>query len=220
MPELSGIYDSAPIQPVCRIKENLSVFTQNKWRHYLANSMDPWPAGSVNRVDMVTQAGVAGRTTLAANGTFAKEIVQILQLNVDEFVHLRFYPIDDIECRLWEISGQPRFNINRVHARVDRNTRRYDPYWATTTFWILGKDRDMNLEVFNPNGFAMPTARVQFFGFRADVTEYKINDLLDKRGIPRERASEYAKALERGDRDIVKELIGFTTWLPGELITG
>ena len=163
MPLLSGIYDSGPIQPIAKIKENLSIWTNQLWEHYNIEYIEPIPRSSPTIVEMVTASGAV---TIAANGMIAKQVVAILQLADDEFFHLRWEPIDDMEGVLWEQASKGRYAARSVHARVNRFTGLRDPYLATTTFWILGRNRDMNLEVQNPNPVALPQARFVFFGYR------------------------------------------------------
>lgn len=159
---LSGIYDSGPIAPIAKIKENLTIWTRGKWVHFNINYIEPIPRSSPTVVEMVT----APATTIPLYGTIAKRLVAILQLNDLEFLHLRWEPLDDMEGVLWQLSSQARFTTRSVHARVTRYTTIRDPYLATTTFFILGRDKDMNLEVRNPNPVALPHARFVFFGYR------------------------------------------------------
>jgi hypothetical protein len=162
-PELSGIYDSNPIQPVCKIGENLGIWSQGQWGYYKAKFIEPIPRSSPMIVEAITASGA---TTLAANGTIAKRIAAILLLNDRELLHLRWEPLDDVEGLLWEQSGSGRFVTRSVQARVTRFTALRDPYLATTTFFILGMNRDMNLEVRNPNPVVIAIARFVFFGYR------------------------------------------------------
>lgn len=161
--EVANIYDNGPISPIAKIKENLSVFTGGDWSHYRIEYIEPIPRSHPTIIEMVTASGA---TTIAANGTIAKQVVPILQVQDLEFTHLRWEPIDDMEGVLWELSSQGKFATRSVHARVTRFTSVRDPYLATSTFWILGLNRDMNLEVRNPNPVALPLARFVFFGYR------------------------------------------------------
>lgn len=170
MAELSGIYDAGPIQPVAKIKENLSVFTVGQWAHYKIENIEPLPRSTQNMVEMVVASGA---TILLAYGTIARRIVAILQLNQLEFIHLRWEPIDDVEGILWQQAGTGRFATRSMHSRVTRYTSARDPYLATTTFWILGRDRDMQLEVRNPNPANLPQARFVFWGFRYKLSALK-----------------------------------------------
>lgn len=197
-----GIYAPGPIKPVAKIKENLAIWTQNSWGYYRIEYIEGMPRGAPMTRDMVNAAGV---TTLAANATIAKRVVDILQLNELEFLHVRWEPVDPVEGLLWERAGQAKFQARSVVARVTRSTKDYDPYLATTTFWVLGRDRDMNLEVRNPLGYAVPAARFSFWGYR-----YVLEDLLAL--VP----EAVKPALRRGDLDTVRSQIGVVTFVPAE----
>jgi len=163
MPLLSGIYDSGPISPIAKIKENLSIWTLGQWAHYRIEFIEGMPRSSPMVAEMVV---LSGATTIAANGTIQQTLLNILTLRDREFVHLRWEPLDDVEGVLWEQAGTGRFVTRGVHARVTPFSGERDPNLAATTFWILGKDRDMNLEVRNPLPVAQPLARFVFFGYR------------------------------------------------------
>lgn len=203
MPQLSGIYDSAWVQPVARIKENLSIWSLKKWNHYIIDFLEPIPPSSQSTVEMVTASGA---TSLAAGGTIAKQVAAILQLNELEFTHLRWEPLDNVEGVLWELAGQARFSTRSFHARVNRNTRLWDPHLVTTTFWVLGINRDMNLEVRNPMLYATPVARFRFWGYRYILVPWNFSGLL----------FDEQRKLEQGDLETVRTRIGVTTWLPAE----
>lgn len=198
--ENSGIYDPGPIKPVVQIKENISVYTRSRWEHYRVDYIEPMPRSTPMVVEMVVASGA---TSLVANGTIAKRVVAILQLNTLEFLHLRWEPLDNVQGVLWETAGNARYNARSVQAFVDRNTAKYDPYLATTTFWIMGIDRDMNLEARNPMGYATPVARFAFWGYRYILSELVVDQA-------------YRAAVAQGDVDAVRKTIGATTWLPAE----
>ena len=205
--QIANIYDNGPLSPIVRIKENLSVWTRGKWEHYNVIFEEPIPRSSPMVAELVT---LSGATTLAAAGTVAKQLIAFLQLNEGEFLHLRWEPLDAlIEGVLWEQPGTARLTTRAVHARVSSNTWLRDPYLASTTFFILGRDRNMNLEARNLSpAYASPTARFAFFGYRYLVTPIpeNINELtVDQR-----------TKLSQGDKKTVEQLIGNTTWLPAE----
>ncbi len=160
---ISGIYDNGPMTPVVKIKQNVSVWSGGKWEHYNVNFIEPLPRSTPGTVDMVIASGA---TTIAANGAIQKQVVNLLLMQLGELYQLRWEPVDDVEGRLWEISSTGRFVGRNLHARVTRFTDQRDPWLNTTQFFIMGKDRDMNLEVINPNPVALPQARFIFWGFR------------------------------------------------------
>lgn len=165
MSEISGIYDSSPISPVCKIKENVTLWTEGQWMPFRVEFAEGFPRSRPTMVDLVRIAGVLN---IAANGTITQQMLQILQPANNELLHLRFEPIDDVEGVLWEQTSMTRFNPKGVKARVTMFTAVMDPYLASTTFFIIGSlgNKDMNLEVRNPNAVALPQARFVFWGYR------------------------------------------------------
>ncbi|MFA5401213.1 MAG: hypothetical protein WC359_12270 [Dehalococcoidia bacterium] len=166
--EIANLYDPGPISPVAQIKENLSVWTLQRWSHFRIDKIEPLPRSAPMVVEAIT---AAGGTTLAATtalvvGTIQKFPVTFLQPQADELLHLRWEPLDDVEGILWEPSGTGRFTTMSVQARVTRFSRAVDPFGATSTFFIIGRDRDMNLEVRNPNPVVVASARFAFWGYR------------------------------------------------------
>ena len=204
MPTLSGPYDSFIIQPVCQIKQNLSVYTSGIWEHFIVQFEEPVPPTPATLVEMVT---LSGNTTLAAATPINKMLVQVLQLSDSEFLHLRWFPLDNVEGVLWEKASVARFATAQIQAQVDVRIREYDPFLATTTFWILGANKDMQLEVRNPMRYATSVARFQFFGHRYVIEAHPNLPPLTNHDWP---------ALRAGDTEIVKKYLGQTTWVPAE----
>lgn len=203
MAQLSGIYDSDPIQGIAKIKENLSIWTLGQWSHFVIEYQEPMPPGPASTRDMVAAAGV---TTIAAGGTLARRVVDVLQLIEMEFLHIRWEPIENVEGLVWEQAGQQKLASRNIHSRVDRRTRSWDPNLSTTTFFILGRDRDMNLEVRNPMAYALPAARFIFWGNRMILKEHDLTGL-----SPDDKTK-----LKQGDLETVRRIIGLTTWVPAE----
>lgn len=200
MPALSGIYDSAFLQPVARIKENISIL-QDKWLHYIVEYSEPIVPGPASIVEMVALAGL---TSLAANATIAKRVVPILQVYSNELLHVRWFPLDNVEGVIWELAGQQKLASRNIHSRTDRRVLQWDPTLATTTFFIQGELLDMNLEVRNPMQYATPLARFVFFGNRMLLTPVDLTGLDENQ----------KRKLGDGDKDTVRSIIGPTTWLP------
>ena len=214
--EVANIYDNGPLSLIARIKDTISVYTAKKWAHYQVAFAEPWPRSSPLRVDMVALAGV---TTIAANGNIAKRLVPLLQVTDGEMLCVRFEPLDDVEGVIWEQSGTGRFNSRNNHARVDMATCLRDPYLASTTFFIMGHQREMNLEVQNPNPIALNQARFQFQGYRYTLDEISpdLSGITDQNGRPdKKRQEDIIRQLAVGDKATVAQFIGPTTWLPAE----
>jgi hypothetical protein len=214
--EVANIYDNGPLSLIARIKDNISVYTAKKWVHYQINYAEPWPRSSPLRVDLVA---LAGATAIAANANITKRVVPILQVTDGEMLCVRFEPLDDVEGIIWEQSGTGKFNSRNNHARVDMATCLRDPYLASTTFFIMGYQRDMNLEVQNPNPIALSQARFQFQGYRYGLDEIipDLSSIVDSNGRPdKAKQEDIIRQLAAGDKKTVAEFIGPTTWLPAE----
>ena len=216
MGTVANIYDNGPLSLIARMKDNLSIYTAKKWEHYQIAFAEPWPRSSPLRVDLVT---VAGLTVIAANNNITKRVLPILQVVDGEMICVRFEPLDDVEGVVYEQAGTGRFVSRNTHARVDMATRLRDPYLASTTFFVLGQERDMNLEAFNPNPVAQYQARFQFWGFRYVLD--KIVPDLSAVNLPNGQADEkrresIIRMLAEGDKQTVAQYIGPTTWLPSE----
>lgn len=165
MSEVANIYDNGPISLIARIKENIALWTEGQWMPYRVEFAEGLPRSRPTMVDLVQIAGVAN---IGANGTITQQQLLILQPANNELLHLRWEPLDDVEGVLWEQTSMTRFNPKGVKARVDLFTAAMDPYLASTTFFIIGSlgNKDMNLEVRNPNAVALPQARFVFWGYR------------------------------------------------------
>ena len=164
--QVANLYDNGPISPICQIKEHLAILTDTKWTPFLVEFIEPIPRSSAYIVDMLQVPPAV--LLLAANGVVNAALVQVLQVSANEFVHLRWFPIDDIEGQLWELSNMARFSPRGGQAGVNLFTPLYDPWLATTTFWIIGGqgDKDVNVGCTNLTGGALAMARLGFFGYR------------------------------------------------------
>lgn len=199
----SGVFDCDPIQPLVKAKENLAILFRNAYKYFRVEYIEGVPPGSQSTVDMVA---IAAAGNLAANGTITKRVVPALQLNEGEMLHLRWEPLDNVEGILWEPAGTSKMQTRIIQSRVNMLTKNWDPWLATTTFWILGNQLDMNLEVRNPMAVAIPMARFIFWGWRYLLTEI----------IPKGLPPEIMDQLLKGDPEAVRKAIGVCTWISAE----
>ncbi len=199
-------HQPGPIAPAAQIRQNVSIWTQQVWEHYNIDFIEGMPLGSQSIIDMVNAAGV---TTIAANGTLAKRVITQLRVNMNEMLHLRWHPIEALEGILWEQPNKSRNESRALASRVDFRSGEQDPHYAATTFFILGigqGDRDFNLEVRNPQGFAYPMARFQFWGYRY---------ILKPIDLSRLNATDKT-AMKNGDPETIKRVLGATTFIIAE----
>ena len=168
MPEYFDIYEPGPIKAV-PINYNIALWTEAKWKPFRVTYTEGIPQSSPFTVDMCQQRLPAG--PIAAGGTIANTAVAVLGMNDKEVCHYRWYPLDDLEGGLWELGNMPRFNPFGGQARTSLFTEEFDPYLATTTFFILGQNKNVTIGAWNLWAAAQPTARFSFFGWRYIVEE-------------------------------------------------
>lgn len=167
----------AGMPPYAQVKQNLAVWSQTRWHYYNIDYIETLPASSQTSVNI----GAPG-----ANATIAQ--LQITAFDVDEhqLIQLRFMPIDDVELILWLTRGQGKFNTRGVQTRVTKMTRGIDPYYASSEFNILGRDRDAFIEVRNLGDYALAQARVLFWGRKYILVPLRnIEERVDDTGILR-----------------------------------
>ncbi len=175
---VSRIYAPGPMQPIINIHEVLAILTQGAYRAVEVNYIESLPLSNPLYVNF---------GAIAAGGQIAKTIANILRLDDFNLLHLRMEPIDYVDVTVWELSGQTRFYTKNTVATVSPETRRYDPYLASTTFFIYGKDRDASFQINNNTGYNFTSSWVQFWGFRYLCTEIKsraTGQLLDPMKAP------------------------------------
>lgn len=143
-----------PYAPVVKMGEHLLVWTQNKWKGYTADYIEPMPASSPLVVDF---------GNVAAAGTIAMAVPQSLRLDENYLMQWWMRPLTDIEIVLWVLAGQAKSRIKNAQARASLLTEFDDPRYLSTEFWVIGKDLDPNIEIRNASGYATD-ALVSFWG--------------------------------------------------------
>jgi hypothetical protein len=166
---IDNLYSQGPMSPVCQIKEHLAIWTETIYKGFQVDWIEPIPRSSAFIIDLVALQGTG---PLAPNLTIAGRLVTALQVNANELAHYRWFAIDDIEGQLWELANMARFNPRGGQAGVNLLSSVYDPWLASTTFWVLGGpgDKDARIGCTNISGAALPQARLGFFGFRYILT--------------------------------------------------
>jgi len=162
---VANLYDNGPISPIAQIKENLAIWTDGKYKGFEILFIEPIPRSGPYTIDMLVVAQV---TNVGAFLTINQAVLPALQVNENELFHSRWSPLDDVEGMLFELTNMPRFNPRGGQARTSQLTEVYDPYLATTTFWVLGGpgNKDASFSCYNPQAIAQTQARFAFFGFR------------------------------------------------------
>lgn len=165
---VDNLYSSGPMAPICQIEEHLAMWTEQRWAGFKVDWIEPIPRSSAFIANLIQPPAVI----LAAGGAVAGRLVPIIQASANELCHLRWFVIDDIEAQLWELANMARFAPRGGQSGVNLFTEAYDPWLATTTFWVLGGpgDKDARVGCVNISGAAIPQARVGFFGYRYLLT--------------------------------------------------
>ena len=170
--EPSGFYDTVALLPAARIRDNLAILTMGKWHFYLVTFREPIPPGPASIVDFVAVAG-AGATQIGANATLAARVAAVLQLDENEMVQFWWEAMDPVEGVLWQQGAIGRYRTRNIQARIELNTGQIDRHNLFNTFFVLGLNRDAQIEVRNPLAVAQPTARFKFWGHRFIIEELK-----------------------------------------------
>lgn len=173
MPIVGNLYDSAPISPVAQIKENLAIWTDGKYVGFEILFIEPIPRSGPYTIDLLPIAQVA---FVGPFLTINQALIPALQVNQSELFHARWVPLDDVEGQLFELANMPRYNPRGGQARTSLLTEVYDPYLATTTFWVLGGpgNKDANFGCYNPQAVAQTQARFAFFGYRYQLRQLEV----------------------------------------------
>jgi len=160
-----NLYNQGPITPVCQIGEHLAIYSTTQYLGFQVDFIEPVPRSSQFVVDLVAEAGVG---FLAPSGAIAGQLLPELQVHSNELGHFRWFAIDDIEGQLWQLSNMARFAPRGGQAGINLFTPIFDPWLATTTFWVLGGlgDKDARIGCTNISGAIIGQARFGFFGYR------------------------------------------------------
>lgn len=162
---VSNLYDNGPISPIAQIMENLAIWTDGGYKGFQIQFIEPIPRSGPYTIDMLVVAQV---TNVGAFLTINQSVLPALQVNEKELFHARWFPLDDVEGMLFELAQTPRFTPRGGQARTSLLTEVYDPWLATTTFWVLGGpgNKDAAFSCYNPHAVAQTQARFAFFGYR------------------------------------------------------
>ena len=110
---------------------------------------------------------------LGAYASTAQGIQTALQLDQGYLVQYRVRAIDDAELQLFELGGTTRWYTKGYHSRVGVYTKRDDPTFASTEFFILGKQNNLDPQftVSNPRPSTITHSRFAFYGWRYLVVQ-------------------------------------------------
>jgi hypothetical protein len=206
MPEIASIYDAWHFQPVVQNKENLALYIGTKWQYYICEYQNPIIPGDQTVVDLIPTATPA-ITQIAGLGAVAAQLVTIMQMDPDDFIQARFEPLDYVAGQVWEAGGQQLQKAKNIHSDITPMTRQWDPYLASSTFFVYGINHDMRLGVRNIMANPIYRARFQFWGCRMIISKHP----------DYEKATGRLKVdLELGIKEVVRDTIGPVRFVPAE----
>jgi hypothetical protein len=169
MENLYNPYDNGPIAPICRVKDNLGIWTGQKYEAFQVDYIEPIMRSSPFVIDILALTTL---TNIPANNFIQAMLVPALQMNLNELFHARWYPLDDVEGALYQLSGMARNAMRGGQSRTSLQTMTVDPNLSSTTFWVLGSTsaKDAFIQAVNPNPVLVYSARFAYFGYRYMLT--------------------------------------------------
>lgn len=141
----------------CEWKQNLAVWSQNRWQYYNVDYIDKLPLSTQSIINHGQQV---------ANTRDALTELTVFDVDEHQLLQLRLNVLDDIEVRVWVTRSQGLFTTRGVHTEVSLMSRAFDPYLAMTEFNILGRDRNAFLEPINQGDYTYAQGRVVLWGYR------------------------------------------------------
>ena len=155
-----SIYDPyypGPIAPVTKAGWNIGLWANNTYRFFRVLLVEPLPPGP----QLIQDIGVVN----ASSNSIQTEITVVEALE-GTLVQARFRPLDDIEVEVSQLRGTGRYVTNTQQSRVTPFSAALDPYYALTTFFVLGAAQNPYVVVYNQTGYNLTTTRIQFWGFK------------------------------------------------------
>ena len=115
---------------------------------------------------------------LAAGATSVRTAMPRLDMPDGEFAQFRWYPIDNIICRLWIPNTVGKYKLLAWQSYVDQTIISRDPCLHLTEFFVWENNRP-SVEAMNPMDYALLASRIIVMGFRYVSTEIEDKALLN-----------------------------------------
>lgn len=170
MPQLPVLhtYKSGPIEQIVMPGETVGIWVNKVYEFYKVQYVE-----GVMRSDPLT----IDLGALAAGGQSAVTQATLLQMPDTEFAQLRMEVLDDVEIIVYQGRADQRHKLfNRV-ATLSRILSLFDPDGHTSEMYEF-EDNYLFLQAANQTSYALPCARVVFWGFRyvlEPMTQYSWN---------------------------------------------
>lgn len=154
-PHKSGL---GMMEPVALINHNVCVLYGNTKRYRKVVYFEPIPPFQCLDIGQVVLQTTTPRTA-APN----------LDLFDSEFGQYRWYPIDNVQVRLWLPQVDGRYSLRNLQVPIGMEIQDRDPDLHFTEFYVW-EDRHPFFEAMNFMDYTIPTCRIIAQGFRF-VTE-------------------------------------------------
>ena len=102
---------------------------------------------------------------VAAGTQSVKTAVTNLDLWDNEFGQWRWYPMDNVQVRLYLPSGVGKWQLKNIQVGLTRSIMYEDPTLVTTEFFSW-EDQRPSVECLNFSDYALLAARIKCFGYR------------------------------------------------------
>lgn len=155
------------MEPVARIGDNVAI-------HYL----DTVSLRRVRFQEAIPPFQALDAGALAANTTTARTNVPNLSMADSEFGQFRWYPLDNIQVRLFLPQSQGKYILRNVQTALDPQVVNRDPCLHLTEFYVWEDNRPF-VEILNYADYALTQTRIVAMGFRFNVE--KIDTDLEKK---------------------------------------
>ena len=107
---------------------------------------------------------------IAAQTVSARTQVTNLEVSDDEFAQFRWYPLDNVQVRLWLPQAQGKYTLRNLQIAVDPTVVTRDPCLHLTEFFVWEQNEPF-VECINYADYAVTMSRIVFMGFRFVVED-------------------------------------------------
>lgn len=142
------------VEPIALVGQNVAV-------HYLGNIYYK----RVLYLEAIPPFQFLDIGAIAAQTVSARTSGTNLQLADDEFGQFRWFPIDNVQVRLWLPQAQGKFTLKNIQAMVDNMIVQRDPCLHLTEFYVW-EDNNPWFEGVNFSDYALTACRLIGEGFR------------------------------------------------------
>ncbi len=142
------------MEPVAQIMQNVAIFWAGNWQYRVVSYLEPIPPFQFLDIGAV-----------AASATSVKTAAPNLDAFNEEFLQIRWWPLDNAQIRLWLPAANQRYALRNISSIVDPNIVNRDPCLHLTEFFVW-QDNDPSFEAVNGMDYALAQCRLIGMGFR------------------------------------------------------